>query len=68
MAEDRPPEREVDEMEERAERLEHEIEAARGDWERKRSDPSVPGAPPPDDDEDQRDLATESEQETGEPA
>jgi predicted nucleic acid-binding Zn-ribbon protein len=38
-------EREVDDMEERAERLEDDIGAARKDWERKKQDPSVPGAP-----------------------
>ena len=38
------PEREVEEMEERSERLEEEIDEARGDWERKKSDSSVPGA------------------------
>jgi predicted nucleic acid-binding Zn-ribbon protein len=38
-------EREVDDMEERAERLEDDIGAAREDWERKKQDPSVPGAP-----------------------
>jgi predicted nucleic acid-binding Zn-ribbon protein len=38
-------EREVDDMEERAERLEDDIGEAREDWERKKRDPSVPGAP-----------------------
>ena len=38
------PEREPDEMEERTDRLEEEISEARKDWERKKSDPSVPGA------------------------
>jgi hypothetical protein len=66
MPDERPPEREVDELEERVERLEHAIEGARADWERKRKDPGVPGAPPPDD-EDRRDSATESEQETEAP-
>jgi hypothetical protein len=37
-------ERELDEMQERSERLEDEIEATREDWERKKRDPSVPGA------------------------
>ena len=40
----RDMERELDEMEERAERLEQEIEATQEDWERKKRDPSVPGA------------------------
>lgn len=35
----------ADEMEERAERLEDDIEGARKDWERRKADPSVPGAP-----------------------
>ena len=37
-------ERELDEMEERSERLEDEVSDAREDWERKKADPSVPGA------------------------
>jgi hypothetical protein len=39
-------EREAEELESRSHELEHEIDAARTDWERKRADPSVPGAPP----------------------
>jgi hypothetical protein len=38
------PERELEEMEERAERLEDEIGGVREDWERKKADPGVPGA------------------------
>jgi len=38
------PERELEEMQERAEKLEHEIDEVRKDWERKKADPSVPGA------------------------
>jgi hypothetical protein len=38
------PEREVDEMQERSDRLEDEIEDVRKDWERKKQDSSVPGA------------------------
>jgi hypothetical protein len=34
----------ADEMQEHSERLEQEIEDAREDWERKKRDPSVPGA------------------------
>lgn len=47
-------ERELDEMEERSERLDDEVSDAREDWERKKGDPSVPGAPedPESDDED----------------
>lgn len=37
-------ERELDEMEKRSERLEEEIGETREDWERKKRDPSVPGA------------------------
>ena len=36
---------ELADMEERAERLEDDIDDAREDWERKKQDPSVPGAP-----------------------
>ena len=38
------PEREVDEMQERSDRLEEEIKDVREDWERKKGDSSVPGA------------------------
>jgi hypothetical protein len=38
------PERELEEMEERAEKLEDEIDQVRKDWERKKADPSIPGA------------------------
>jgi hypothetical protein len=38
------PERDLDELEERSERLEDEIDEARDDWQRKKSDSSVPGA------------------------
>jgi hypothetical protein len=58
VTEERPPERDVDEMEDRVERLEHEIDEARQDWERKRNDPNVPGAGPPAD-EDGSDTDTE---------
>jgi hypothetical protein len=43
------PERDVEEMEERSERLEEDVDAARKDWESKKQDPGVPGAPPDDD-------------------
>jgi hypothetical protein len=39
-------ERTAEEMSRRSERLEDEIDDARGDWERKRADASVPGAVP----------------------
>ena len=38
------PERELEDMEERSERLEDDIDSARENWERKKQDPSVPGA------------------------
>jgi hypothetical protein len=34
----------IEEMEEQSDRLEGEIDEAREDWERKKRDPSVPGA------------------------
>jgi hypothetical protein len=42
-------EREADEMERRSQELESQASDARDDWARKRADPSVPGAPEPDD-------------------
>ena len=38
------PEREVDEMQKRADRLEDEIDDVREDWERKKRDSRIPGA------------------------
>jgi hypothetical protein len=38
------PERHLEDMEERSERLEEQIEDVREDWERKKADSSVPGA------------------------
>ena len=38
------PERDVEDMEERSERLEDQIEDTREDWERKKRDSRVPGA------------------------
>ena len=55
----------LDEMEERSDRLEDEVSDAREDWERKKADSSVPGAvgdPEPDEDDadlDPRDPANE---------
>ena len=43
---------ELDDMEERSQRLEDEIDDARGDWEKKKADSSVPGAQPDGSDED----------------
>jgi hypothetical protein len=44
MSEHAEPERRVEEMEERSERLEEDIAETREDWERKKRDSSVPGA------------------------
>jgi hypothetical protein len=46
---DREPERKLEDMEERSENLDEEIDAARKDWEGKKQDPGVPGALPDDD-------------------
>ena len=46
------PEREVEEMQERASKLEDEIAEVRKDWERKKADPAIPGAPQDDDSDD----------------
>jgi hypothetical protein len=43
-------ERELDDMERQSERVGAEIDEAREDWERKKRDPSVPGAGVPGDD------------------
>ncbi len=40
-------EHQADEMQERAEALGEDADDARQDWERKRRDPNVPGAPQP---------------------
>ena len=56
-------EREVDEMQERSGKLEDDIEGASEDWERKKGDPGVPGAPEPtaeeEDSEEGGDIAAE---------
>jgi hypothetical protein len=52
-------ESELDDMGERVENLEGEIDDARKDWERKKGDPGVPGAPP--DDVDGTDDAPETD-------
>ena len=44
-------EREVDRLEERSHELEGEVKRTREEWERKRADDSVPGAPPRDEPE-----------------
>jgi hypothetical protein len=45
---------EADELEERSKKLKQETEDVAQDWERKRSDESVPGAPPPENDGDEQ--------------
>ncbi|HEY7077666.1 MAG TPA: hypothetical protein VH418_19955 [Solirubrobacteraceae bacterium] len=48
------PERELEDMQEQSERLKHDIEGVRADWERKQADEHVPGAtgePEPGDEE-----------------
>jgi hypothetical protein len=40
----------ADDMEQRSSELADDVSAARGDWERKRRDPAVPGAPEPEQD------------------
>ena len=40
-------ERLAEELEDRSERLESDIGDAREDWQAKKADPAVPGAPPP---------------------
>jgi predicted nucleic acid-binding Zn-ribbon protein len=47
-------EQEAEELKRRSEELEREAEQVSQEWERKRSDPGVPGAPPPEDSEDQQ--------------
>jgi hypothetical protein len=48
------PEREVEDMRRRADRLEDQIDEVREDWERKKADPSVPGARDDQSDDDDR--------------
>ena len=43
---------EVDDLEQRSQELGQQTEDVSQEWERKRSDPAVPGAPPPADEED----------------
>jgi len=46
-------EREADDLEEQSERLGRRTEEVSQDWQRKRSDQGVPGAPPPTDDQEE---------------
>jgi hypothetical protein len=45
-------EEEADELEQRSKKLEEQTDDVAQDWERKRADESVPGAPPPAEQED----------------
>jgi hypothetical protein len=54
-------EREGDQMEQRADQLGDEISDVRDDWQRKRSDEGVPGAPPPEGDASESNEGAESE-------
>ena len=48
-------EQKADDMQRQSEELERETEDVAQDWKRKRADESVPGAPPPTDQEDEGD-------------
>jgi hypothetical protein len=50
-------EREAARLEHESDRLEHEIDEVRADWHRKQRDESVPGAEPPDSDQEESDPA-----------
>jgi hypothetical protein len=52
VTEEPKPERELEEMQKRADKLEDEIEDVREDWERKKGDSGVPGAVDDQEDED----------------
>jgi hypothetical protein len=57
-------EQEADELERQSDRVEGEIAETRSDWERKRRDESIAGAPPPErNDEDEGDDEGEGEDE-----
>lgn len=45
-------EREADALEQRSDELEREVQKTREDWQRKRADDAVPGAPPAGDEND----------------
>ncbi len=60
-------EREADDLERRSEELEGRVKAAGEDWKRKRADPSVPGAPPPDGPKDEDDAEQTSSPATDAP-
>jgi uncharacterized small protein (DUF1192 family) len=53
MSEEREEDREVQDMEERSEKLQKEIEETQANWEAKKSDATVPGAQDADEDDDE---------------
>ena len=55
-------ERELDDMKERSERLEGDIEGAGEDWERRKADESVPGATGDQDDDEDEDGGTDADE------
>jgi hypothetical protein len=69
MAEDDPEQladaldHEADRLERRSREVKDRVDAARADWERKRRDESIPGAAPPDPDEE--DEAAGAEEDPG---
>jgi len=53
-------EREARELERHSEEIHRQAQEARADWERKRADADVPGAPPPEDGEEDAPAQTET--------
>jgi hypothetical protein len=52
-------EKEADQLEQRGDRLQDQVDEVRQDWERKRADQGVPGAPPHEGDSDDGDGGDE---------
>lgn len=61
-------EREADEMERGSDELERRTQETAQEWERKRADPGVPGAPPPAGEEEAGDDETSAASDMGPPA
>jgi len=57
----------LDDLERRAESVEEEIGDVRDDWERKRRDESIPGAQPPEEDQEEQGSAPADGEEEGSP-
>lgn len=53
-------EKEADALERRSEELHEKVQEAQQDWERKRADPGVPGAPPKEDADEGRSESSEA--------